>query len=109
MKILIVGAGIGGLTLAGFLKDSSIEYDLIEKAPSIKGQGYSLCIWNNGRRILQKLGLGEEFDKAGCPVHYYCVRDGKGKLLRNIIYPNSIQNMEWHIEICHEQFFMTCF
>ena len=68
--------------MAGFLKESSIEYDLIEKSSTIKSQGYSLCIWNNGRRILEKLGIAEAFDKAGCPVNYYCVRDGNGNLLR---------------------------
>ncbi len=81
MKILIVGAGIGGLTLAGFLKDSSIEYDIIEKAPAFKGQGYSLGIWHNGRRILEKLGLAEEFDKVGCRINNYLFLDGKGNLL----------------------------
>ncbi|MEK7106464.1 MAG: NAD(P)-binding protein, partial [Patescibacteria group bacterium] len=47
MKILIVGAGIGGLSLAAFLKDSNIDYDIIEKCPNWDHQGYSLSIWNN--------------------------------------------------------------
>ncbi len=83
MKILIVGAGIGGLTLASFLKDSSIDFEVIDKVSSWSKQGYSLGIWNNGRRILEKLGLADEFDKAGSRIRHYRICDGKGKLLRN--------------------------
>ena len=82
MKILIVGGGIGGLTLAGFLKDSSIEFEIIEKATNWNTQGFSLGIWNNGRNILEKLGIADIFDKEGNRIRYYKICDGKGKLLR---------------------------
>ena len=68
MKILIVGAGIGGLTLAAFLRDSNIEYDIVEKAPDWSHQGYSLSLWNNGRNILRKLDLAEKFDSCGTRI-----------------------------------------
>ncbi len=83
MKILIVGAGIGGLTLASFLQDSNIEYEIVEKSKDWSHQGYSIGLWNNGRNILKKLGLTEKFDAAGSRIHSYCIRDGKGNLIRN--------------------------
>ena len=82
MKVLIVGAGIGGLTLAGFLKDSAIDVEIIEKKSVWNTQGFSLGLWNNGRNILAKLGLAERFDKEGSRIRYYCIHDGKGRLLR---------------------------
>jgi 2-polyprenyl-6-methoxyphenol hydroxylase-like FAD-dependent oxidoreductase len=82
MKILIVGAGIGGLTLANFLKESSIEFDIIDKAKDWSALGYSIGLWNNGRNILEKLGLSDVFDKHGNRARYYQICDGKGKVLR---------------------------
>jgi 2-polyprenyl-6-methoxyphenol hydroxylase-like FAD-dependent oxidoreductase len=83
MKILIIGAGIGGLSLAAFLNDSDIEYEIIEKSPNWNHQGYSLAIWNNGRHILAKLGLSDLFDKSGKRIQNYNIYDGKGNLLRS--------------------------
>lgn len=82
MKILIAGAGIGGLTLGAFLKDSNIEYEIVDKVIDWDHQGYSLALWNNGRHILQKLGLAEKFDDAGSRIQTYEIYDGKGTLLR---------------------------
>src|SRR4051812_12128058 len=81
MKILIVGGGIGGLTLAGFLKDSSIEYDIVEKS-SAEPAGYLLVMWDNARDILKKLSLADHFDTEGTAIHSYSIKDGEGKLLR---------------------------
>jgi 2-polyprenyl-6-methoxyphenol hydroxylase-like FAD-dependent oxidoreductase len=82
MKVLIVGAGIGGLSLAAFLNNEGIEYEIVEKSADWKHQGYSLSIWNNGRHILAKLGLAEIFDKSGKRIQNYYIYDGKGKIIR---------------------------
>lgn len=82
MRVLIVGAGIGGLTLAGFLKDSSVEFEIVDKVSSWDTQGFSIGLWNNGRHILAKLGLADKFDKEGSHIKHYRVCDSSGKLLR---------------------------
>ncbi len=82
MKILIVGAGIGGLTLAAFLRNSSVDVEIVEKAITLSTQGFSLGLWNNGRNILSKLGLCDKFDKEGSRIRYYKICDGKGRELR---------------------------
>lgn len=82
MKILIVGAGIGGLSLAAFLSEMGIEYEIVEKCADWKHQGYSISIWNNGRHILKKLGLADIFDRSGKRIQNYYIFDGKGKILR---------------------------
>ena len=45
MKILIVGGGLGGLTLAAFLKDSDVEYDIAEKAVSVVPETFQAGAW----------------------------------------------------------------
>lgn len=85
MKVLIVGAGIGGLALAGFLKETGVEYDQIEKCTDWNRQGYLIALWDNGRDILRKLGLAEQFDAVGSRVQRYSVRDGSGNIIRDYV------------------------
>jgi 2-polyprenyl-6-methoxyphenol hydroxylase-like FAD-dependent oxidoreductase len=79
MKILIVGAGIGGLTLAAFLKRQNIEYEIIDKTPDWNHLGYAIAIWHSGRVILEKLGIAKAFDAHGHQVSEHYTMDSTGK------------------------------
>ncbi len=83
MKILIVGAGMGGLALAAFLKKFDLDFDIVEKSANWKRQGYSLGMWDNGRDILKKLGLEEKFDKFGEQIKEFVICNGNGQVIRN--------------------------
>jgi 2-polyprenyl-6-methoxyphenol hydroxylase-like FAD-dependent oxidoreductase len=80
MKVLIVGGGIGGLTLAGFLEGSNIECEVVEKAPQFEWshQGFLIGIWQYGRNVLKKLNLADAFDGSGQPVRKFMIKNGKG-------------------------------
>jgi len=54
MRVLIVGAGIAGLSLAHFLKERGISYDLIDQTPEWRTIGYNMLVWPNGIRLLPK-------------------------------------------------------
>lgn len=82
MKVLIVGAGIGGLTLAAFFKKIDIDFDILEKCTEWNTQGYSLGIWDNGRDILKKLGLDNKFDSEGQKIRDFIICNGAGKILK---------------------------
>ncbi|HEX8893221.1 MAG TPA: NAD(P)/FAD-dependent oxidoreductase, partial [Terriglobales bacterium] len=83
LKILIVGAGLGGLALAGFLDNCEIEYSIIEKCPEWRHEGFALGLWNNGRHILRKLGLAHWVDENEIAFQSVVVCDGKGNKLRS--------------------------
>ncbi len=83
MNVLIVGGGIAGVSLAAFLEECGIEYDIVEKAPDFKHQGFLIILWDNGRDILRKLRLDERFDALGSRVQKYSIRDGAGTVLRD--------------------------
>ena len=76
MKVLIVGGGIAGLTLAAFLKDTEVSCTIIEKAPDWSHAGFLVSLWDSARDILKKIGLSDQFDAAGSPAHMYSVRTG---------------------------------
>ena len=59
-KILIIGAGIGGVTLALLLEKASIDYEIYERARELKPLGSGIGIAPNVMPVLEQLGLTEE-------------------------------------------------
>lgn len=59
-EIAIVGAGIGGLTLALALEQKNISYVIYEQANSFEALGYGIQISPNAVHVLHALGLAED-------------------------------------------------
>jgi salicylate hydroxylase len=62
-KILIAGAGIGGLTAALALLKSGFDVEVYEQAPELAEIGAGFQMSANGTRVLYALGLGEAIEK----------------------------------------------
>jgi salicylate hydroxylase len=56
MRIAIVGAGIGGLTLALALRQRGIDADVYEQAAELREIGAAIALMANGARELERLG-----------------------------------------------------
>jgi 2-polyprenyl-6-methoxyphenol hydroxylase-like FAD-dependent oxidoreductase len=56
-KIAIVGAGIGGLTLAIALRHRGIDCTVFERQPQLHEVGAGITLWANAIRVLQALGI----------------------------------------------------
>lgn len=82
MRILIVGAGIGGLALAGFLEKEGIDYLIVDRENDWSKHGFSLGLWSNGRAILEKLGLADKFDESVMPYHDLLIKTPAGRTLK---------------------------
>ena len=65
MKIAIVGCGIGGLAVAGFLSDSPHEITLYDQFESPAPVGSGLVIQPVGLRVLEKLGAAQQAHAKG--------------------------------------------
>lgn len=59
MKIIIIGAGIAGLTLAKACQKAGFEVKIYEKAKKLSNIGGGILIWPHGMRCLQQLGLAD--------------------------------------------------
>ncbi|KAF9395083.1 hypothetical protein CPC16_009343 [Podila verticillata] len=64
-KVIIVGAGIGGLTLGILLQKGNIPYLIVERAKEVKPLGSALSLGANLNSLLIQLGLLEEFQAIG--------------------------------------------
>ena len=83
MRILIAGAGIGGMTLAALLDQRGVKATLIERAPNFDHAGYMLGLWPLGYRVLHGLSLYERFAAECVEANHYEVRDNHGELIKN--------------------------
>jgi salicylate hydroxylase len=63
-KVIIAGAGIGGLATALSLLNRGIDCEVYEQAPELREVGAGLWVSMNGARVLIGLGLKDELDKA---------------------------------------------
>lgn len=62
--IVIVGAGIGGLTAALALMRHGHAVEVYERADHLREVGAGLHLTPNGARVMQWLGLGEQLERA---------------------------------------------
>lgn len=86
LKVLIVGAGIGGLSTASALSRIGARVDVIDDKPeiSVAGVGFGLRI--NGLRAVREIGLLEECLAIGHPAPGIDNYDAEGVLLSTMSY-----------------------
>ncbi|KAF9389562.1 hypothetical protein CPB97_011099 [Podila verticillata] len=58
--VIIVGSGIGGLTLAALLEQAGIEYQVFERAREVRPLGSALSIGPNVFYLFKQLGILDE-------------------------------------------------
>jgi salicylate hydroxylase len=66
LKLLIAGAGIGGLTAALAALRKGLDVEVYEQAPELKEVGAGLQLSANGTRVFYELGVGEELKALSC-------------------------------------------
>jgi FAD-dependent urate hydroxylase len=63
VRVVIVGAGIAGLALAGGLQGRDNDVTVLEEASELRTGGAAISVWNNGGLALRRLGT--ELDGHG--------------------------------------------
>ncbi|WP_280443498.1 FAD-dependent oxidoreductase [Nocardia brasiliensis] len=82
MRILIVGGGIAGLTLAARLRQRGVRPTVIDTISSYSRHGSAITLWPAGSRVLRDLGLWNSFIHTSAPLRRYVVHDRDGAVLR---------------------------
>jgi salicylate hydroxylase len=73
-KILIVGAGLGGLATASFLMKQGHDVEIYEQAPQLEEVGAGIQISANAMHALRSLGLEDAIARAGVRPAAYVFR-----------------------------------
>jgi hypothetical protein len=80
-KILIVGGGIAGLSLATALDRHGFASELVERRPAWPTAGAGIALHANAGRMLRTLGLGEAIARAAATLPCFSFHDQQGGLL----------------------------
>jgi 2-polyprenyl-6-methoxyphenol hydroxylase-like FAD-dependent oxidoreductase len=64
-SVLISGSGIGGPTLAYWLKQFGFSPTLVERSPALRTGGYVIDFWGLGYDIAERMGLLSEIHRIG--------------------------------------------
>src|SRR5260370_17481729 len=80
-RILIVGGGIAGLTLATALHRHGFRAELVERSPVWHATGAGILLHANGVRVLRALGVGKAVEQAGAVVRRWGFCDQQGEVL----------------------------
>jgi FAD-dependent urate hydroxylase len=81
MKIIIIGAGIGGLTAHLVCRRAGFEVEHYERQPHLGPAGAGIVLWPNGVKILLALGLGEGLCQIGHTLERMVTRTNQGEPL----------------------------
>jgi 2-polyprenyl-6-methoxyphenol hydroxylase-like FAD-dependent oxidoreductase len=80
-RILIVGAGMAGLTLAISLKRKGFHADIVERQPDEPTQGAGIYLLGNAMRVLESLELADELLDSGAVIQTQTIFNDRGRQL----------------------------
>jgi FAD-dependent urate hydroxylase len=82
VRVIVAGAGIAGLALAGHLQRAGHEIFVLEEADRLRTGGAAIAVWNNGGVALRHLGT--ELGEHGCVIDSLEMWSSKGRVVGRI-------------------------
>jgi FAD-dependent urate hydroxylase len=84
LKVIVIGAGIGGLTAAIALTQAGFEVEVYDRVQDLRPVGAGISLWSNGVKVLNRLGLGPGMAKIGGQMNRMAYRFKTGELLNDV-------------------------
>lgn len=84
LKVIIIGAGIGGLAAGIGLKRAGFEVEIYDRVQELRPVGAGISLWSNGVKVLNYLGLGQQMAQVGGHMDQMQYRWKTGELLNHI-------------------------
>ncbi|MEV6596510.1 FAD-dependent monooxygenase [Actinoplanes sp. NPDC051346] len=83
-RVIVVGAGIGGLTAAVALRQVGIDVAIYERAAELRPAGTALSIMSNAVSALGTLGIDLHLDKRGRAIETFQFLTHDGRPIRTL-------------------------
>jgi FAD-dependent urate hydroxylase len=97
MRVLIVGGGIVGLTLAAKLARQGREPVVVEKAGSYRESGYAISLYPFGSAVLHGIGAYRDFAAASAALETYEIADRSGTVIRALDFARLMAGYGPHV------------
>lgn len=94
--ILVIGAGIGGLTTAVALQKQGFPVEVYEKVPELKGLGAGLILATNAMKALKSMGIHEEIQSIANELDHFYIKDQTGKVLSGGLNAEQLKKRYGH-------------
>lgn len=63
LKVLVIGAGMGGLSAALALQQQGHRVTVMERVEEMRPVGAAISLWSNGVKVMHQLGLGTAIER----------------------------------------------
>ena len=84
LKVVIIGAGIGGLTAGIAMRQIGYEVEIYDRVKQLRPAGAGISLWSNGVKVVNRLGLGDRIAKIGGVMNRMEYRSQQGEMLNDI-------------------------
>jgi 2-polyprenyl-6-methoxyphenol hydroxylase-like FAD-dependent oxidoreductase len=101
---IVVGAGIGGLAVAGGLARSGWQVTLLAREDRLRPGKAAVVLWPNGVKALQALELVRGFDGIATPAPAMGIRRPNGQWLAQPATEGAVAPVVVHAEDLHDGF-----
>jgi len=81
MRVIIIGAGIGGMTAAIALRRRRIDVEVYERAAALTEVGAGVSLWPNALKALYQLGMKQRLDALSFVAEAGALRSAEGVVL----------------------------
>lgn len=83
-KVIITGAGIGGLTAGIALRRAGCEVEIYDRVKELRPIGAGISLWSNGAKVLTYLGMGDQLSAIGGTMNQMAYHHKTGTPLNQI-------------------------
>jgi 2-polyprenyl-6-methoxyphenol hydroxylase-like FAD-dependent oxidoreductase len=83
-RILVVGCGIGGATLAWWLAEYGFEVTVVERAPGPRTGGYMIDFWGLGYEVAERMGILPQLQEVGYHIEAFRLVRDDGRTLATL-------------------------
>lgn len=97
LRTLVIGAGVGGISVArGLLRDGH-EVTVFERRPDVTAGGGAVTIWSNGATVLGQLGV--DMDGAGQMLSSVRVTTSSGRRVATVDLAGMADRLGAHVRM----------